>query len=302
MRIRQEVRLVVVGLLGFQLVASGGAVMLLGRMSPAIDQILTHNAKSVDAIEQMTLALAVNMASIDDRRSRFDAALARAKEDPISTGSMVFLTELERIAPRAIAAEADPATVGRAVELLRELSELNRTSMRTVSKRALRLGNAGAWAEVLLGISAFGLAIVLARRINRAIVAPLAELLDAVRDHSSGDRYRRCRAFGSSEIAELAEAFNDLLDRVSPLRREEVRAARDRMLLNYVLDRFEYPLLAVDSLGEVVAANRAGFEHLDQDPELARAIATVPAGGSMTEFSEVAIVQPGELWLVRPLA
>jgi hypothetical protein len=275
-------------------------VLLLGRMSPAIDEILTHNAKSVDAIEQMTMQLAITSASIADRRRRFETALARAKEDLISPGAGVFLNELERIAPSAISEVPDPVVVGRAIELLRELSEINRSSMRALSKRALRLGNAGAWAEVLLGISAFAMAIILARRINRSIVAPLAELLEAVRDHSSGDRYRRCRAFGSSEITELAEAFNDLLDRVSPLRREEVRAARDRTLLNYVLDRFEHPLLAVDSLGEVVAANRAGFELLDQDPEVARAIATVPMGGSMTEFSEVAIVQPGELWLVRP--
>jgi HAMP domain-containing protein len=302
MRIRQEVRLVVVGLLGFQLMASGGAVLLLGRMSPAIAEILTHDAQSVHAVEQMTLELSPTNASIESRRARFDAALARAKENQVEPMEGSLLAELERLAPRAIGDPADPIAVGRAVEILRDISELNRTSMRTLSRRALRLGNAGAWAEVLLGLSAFALAVILARRIDRSVVSPLAELLDAVRDHSAGDRYRRCRATGSAEINELAEAFNDLLDRVSPLRREEVRALRDRTLLNYVIDRFEHPLLAVDSLGEVVAANRAGFEQLDHDPELARAIANVPTGGSMTEFVEVAIVEPGELWLVRPQA
>ncbi len=302
MRIREEVRLVVVGLLGFQLVASGGAVLLLGRMSPAIDQILTHNAQSVQAIEQMTIQLAVTSAPVEDRRSRFDTALARAKENLSDASDAKLLGELEQLAPRIMTIEPDPVAVGRAVELLHSLSEINRASMHNVSKRALRLGAAGAWAEVLLGLAAFALAIILARRINRSIVHPFADLVEAVRDWTAGDRYRRCRVSGPSEVSELAEAFNDLLDRLSPLRREEVRASRDRALLNHVLDRFEYAVLAVDSLGEVVAANRAGLERLDHDPELAHAIATVPSGGSMTEFKEVAVVEPGELWVVRPQA
>ena len=300
MRIRQEVRFVVFGLLGFQLVASGGAVLLLGRMGPAIDEILTQNDQSVQAIEQMTLQLAITTAGVGDRRDRFEAALARAKEELTASSELPLLTELERLIPSAITESPDPVAVGRAVELLRDLSENQRAEMSRLSQRALRLGNAGAWAEVLLGLSAFLLAIILARRINRSIVAPLAELLDAVRDHSAGDRYRRCRTSGSSEITEIADAFNDLLDRVSPLRREEIRASRDRALLNHVLDRFEHALLAVNAHGEVVAANRAGFDRLDQDPELARALANVPSGGTMTEFKEVAVVEPSELWLVRP--
>ncbi len=300
MRIRQEVRLAVVGLLGFQLVASGGAVLLFGRMVPAIDQILTHNARAVEAIEQMTIQLAVTTSSITDRKNRFDAALARARENVTDRGDAKLLNELEQLSPKALNLDPDPVAVGRTVELLRALTETNRASMREVSKRALRLANAGAWAEVLLGFSAFVLALILARRIDRSIVRPFAELLEAVRDYSAGDRYRRSRALGSSEVGELSSAFNELLDRVSPLRREEVRASRDRALLNFTLDRFDHPLIAVDALGEVVAANRAGLERLDADRELARAIANITAGGSMFDFSEVAVIEPGELWLVRP--
>src|SRR5688500_18432489 len=108
MRIREEVRLAVVGLLGFQLVASGGAVLLIGRMSPAIDQILTHNAQAVQAIEQMTLQLAVTTSTVTDRRAKFDAALARAKESLSTPQEAAAMGEVEKIAPKIFTTNPDP--------------------------------------------------------------------------------------------------------------------------------------------------------------------------------------------------
>lgn len=302
MRIRHEVRLAVGALLGFQLVATGAAVTLLGRMSPAIDRILIENVASVKAVEQMLTELIVTTSTVADRRSRFNDALELAKNNITEPGEIPLLFDLEQVKTDALARNPDPAAVKQAVDLLLEISEINARSMRIANDRAQRLGIAGAWAETILGLSAFALAILFARRFDRKIVQPFAELVSATRDWMTGDRYRRARAEGAFEISELARAFNDLLDRVAPLRRERARSAQERALLNHLLDRMDTPMIAVDATGVVVAANRAGLDRLDVQPELPRALVDVPSGVRSESIADVKEIVPDELWLATVTA
>lgn len=299
MRIRQEVRLAVGALLGFQLLAAGAAVTLLGRMSPAIDRILVENVTSVKAVEVMLTELTVTTATVAERRERFDAALDLAKNNITEKGEIPLLAELEEIKDEALSQDPNPDAVKEAVDLLLEISEINNASMRTANDRAQQLGIAGAWAETILGLSAFALTILFARRFERKIVRPFAELLGATQDWMHGDRYRRARVEGAFEIAELSSAFNELLDRVAPQRRERARGAQERALLNYLLDQMEAPLLAVDATGVVVAASRAGLDRLDVEPGLPDALVRIPSGMQPDGIAEVKEIVPDELWLVK---
>ncbi|MGI8528719.1 MAG: sensor histidine kinase, partial [Geodermatophilaceae bacterium] len=65
------------------------------------------------------------------------------------------------------------------------------------------------------GMVAVGLGVVFARRMIR----PLTELTVAARELQAGDRTRRAVVGGSDEIAQLARAFNDLVESVE---REDV--------------------------------------------------------------------------------
>ena len=58
MRIRDEIRLGVGTLLLVQILLMFAAVGLLSRMTPAIDQILEDNERSIHAVERMLVVLA----------------------------------------------------------------------------------------------------------------------------------------------------------------------------------------------------------------------------------------------------
>src|SRR5690606_10406021 len=82
MRIRDEVRLGVGALLAIQVLTMIAAVALLARMTPAIDQILENNEKSIRAVERMLLVLAEpppGPGQPDLRRAHFERALAEAQ-------------------------------------------------------------------------------------------------------------------------------------------------------------------------------------------------------------------------------
>src|SRR5690606_15230316 len=95
----------------------------------------------------------------------------------------------------------------------RALVHLNRTAMHTVDLQAQRLGTAGAWAAVFVALFSFGASIFVLRRLEGRVVEPLEELGSVLEQVTSGDRFRRCRAFEApDEIAQALSAVNALLD------------------------------------------------------------------------------------------
>lgn len=79
------------------------------------------------------------------------------------------------------------------------------------------------WLLLLGGLGAGSIGVGAGVIASRRTVRPITELTSAARDLQAGDRHRRAEVAGSDEIAELARAFNDLVDSVE--REDAVRRA-----------------------------------------------------------------------------
>lgn len=79
------------------------------------------------------------------------------------------------------------------------------------------------WLLLLGGLVAGSIGVGAGLIASRRTVRPITELTSAVRDLQAGDRGRRASVAGTDEIAQLARAFNDLVDSVE--REDAVRRA-----------------------------------------------------------------------------
>jgi PAS domain-containing protein len=291
MRIRDEIRLAVGALLVIQVLTMIAAVALLARMTPAIDQILQDNDKSIRAVERMLLALtepAPAPGEPDLRRVRFERALAEAannitepSEEPV----------LERIVEHQDAALAgDPQALALLRAELWQLGDINRQSMLDANARAQRLGTAGAWALVFLGLIGVVFSIALLRRARGKLINPVYEIgsvLDACR---GGDRHRRYNPAGAStEFREIAEVVNLLVGEHFSARERgwDPGAKLDRVALLRLLDRSTDPTFVCDPSGVIAAANEVALEVLSgpAGAELRKAVARVCAGEAVDELT-----------------
>ena len=79
------------------------------------------------------------------------------------------------------------------------------------------------WLLLLGGLGAGSIGVGAGVIASRRTVRPITELTSAARDLQAGDRQRRAAVTGNDEIAQLARAFNDLVDSVE--REDAVRRA-----------------------------------------------------------------------------
>ena len=79
------------------------------------------------------------------------------------------------------------------------------------------------WLLLLGGLGAGSIGVGAGVIASRRTVRPITELTSAARDLQAGDRQRRAAVAGNDEIAQLARAFNDLVDSVE--REDAVRRA-----------------------------------------------------------------------------
>lgn len=90
---------------------------------------------------------------------------------------------------------------------------------------------AGVWQAwgvlAALGVVLIGVAVVVAERLGRSVVAPADAVATAARQLAAGDRDARAPEEGPPEIADVARALNGLADRIDALRAAEREAAAD---------------------------------------------------------------------------
>lgn len=265
MHIRTEVNAALAGLLALQLLTAAGAIGLLGRTGPAIEQILEENAASIRAVEQMQRALA----SPDPgaRQAQFEAALGRAQRNLTEEAERGPLDEIERRASRAMG--GDPRAREAALEALEALARINHDRMAQAEGEARRLSRAGAWAAVVLGLISFMIGVLVSRWLARRVLAPLDELASVAAAHEAGDPYRRATVRGASEeIVGVGQTLNQLLDERTQdtidrgwERDEELPHQR---ALSGMIDQLDRPAVILYQ-GRVLSANQPALEVLSDD-------------------------------------
>lgn len=290
MRVGRQLSLLTWLLVGVQVATSLAGIAMLDRMSPAIGRILRENVDSVRALEEMLTVLA---APGPADRAAFEAALVSAEGNVTEPEEPALLETIRGRSAAALAGE--PAARRAAVEALAELGRVNRAAMVRADGEALRIGSAGRWTLAFLALIGLAASLLSIRRANERLLAPLAELHAAVSAFRQGDLHRRCRALGPSELSDLLEGVDELLDRAERAAPAAPReATHDRAALLALLDRLGRPALILDASGALVAASASALDRLEGEGDaiLARLRAGEPAEGETLEpLGELALAQ-----------
>ena len=297
MRIRDEIRLGVGTLLAIQVLTMVAAVALLARMTPAIDRILEENEKSIRAVERMLLVLAEPPTSDpradESRHLRFDRALAEAQGNITEPSEEPVLERIAATHEAALVGDTEALATVRAE--LWALGDINRESMLAANASAKRLGTAGAWALVFLGLIGLVFSIAMMRRARGKLIHPVYELGAVLDACNRGDVHRRFNPAGASrEFQEVAEVVNALVAEhfAERDRAPEVARQLDRVALLRLLDDEPDATVVCDPSGAIAAANDAALERLggSEGPSLREALTRSCAG------------EPDAAWSVEPLA
>jgi len=278
MKAASEIRLGLGIMLGMQALMTLGAIGALSRMSPAIERIITENEVSIEAVEDMLAALASPDAA--QRRKDFEVALQKAR-DNVTEDEEKPLIEAIGNEGKAVLSGANTDS-GSLVRSLRALSDVNRSSMHRADDRAKRLGAAGAWTAVLIGLASFLASAFVFRRISRRILAPIEELRSVIEARRERDPHRRiAMRAATADLQSVGDALNDLIE----TRKEEGGArsdmlAAERAALILLLDRSTEAVAVVDRSGRIAAANTACDILLSSatGPRLKAMLESVPSG------------------------
>ncbi|MBN1970825.1 MAG: hypothetical protein JXR48_10875 [Candidatus Delongbacteria bacterium] len=198
----------------FNLLMSFGAVWLFVRMSPAIDDIIIRNEKSLEACEDMLVSL---IKGDDEYRQkvfieRFEKALGIAKNNITEKGedeAIKFIAEnyLESFSNKEIKSHV--------VDKISVLGNINRIAMDEANIRAQKIGNGGAWSIVFMSAIIFLIEIILIKSIGRNLIRPMNEVYEVIKSYKNGDIYRRCFTVNQpKEVTKLFETVNDHLDKI----------------------------------------------------------------------------------------
>lgn len=309
MKTASEIRTGLGVLVSAQMIVAFASIGLVTRMSPAIERILFENVRSTTAVERMYASIARRDCGLsqEDAEARFEEALGDEKRNITIDGEGVLAHRVDKAWRRGMRGDCGAMDV--VTENLDAIGELNRGEMAAQDIRAKRLGAAGAWATVILGLATFGISAMLSRRFIQRIAAPIGEIEAVLVAANQGDPYRRCRRMeGPAEFGAIAMRLNQLLDkRLAQDETEDPQLrAMDRCLLQHLLDRMPDAVVAVDRSGAVIAASDRAMDVIAGSGvnSLADALAISPDGDP--EISLIQRVEPfgkqqGFLVWLKPL-
>jgi hypothetical protein len=286
MRLRSEVSLGLALLLILQVVTSFSAIFLLDRVTPATADLLAENDASLAAIEDVLVGLLMDDHAAGRARAR--DGLQRARDNITEEGERAPLQALGEALPDAF--DGDKGARAVVIDAAAAVTATNREAMRRANAETLRLGATGSWAAAILGITGFVVGVVVARRLQGRVVAPVVDLASTLARVRVGEEGLRCSPQpGPRELRQLAEHVTWLIDRAQQPP-PPAPSVRDRQIIVALLDRVSGPAAIVGAAGAVVACNAAALARLDRAAIVA-ALDGAPSGWRAEPLD-------ADLWLV----
>jgi two-component system, NtrC family, sensor histidine kinase KinB len=274
-------------------IAVAAAVVSYLSLSQTLDRMLESNLQSMLAAQEMKDALreqeaAMGLLLAGDRpaallrfeaawqsfESAYSASLARSTE-PGETEAMQDMrrpaAEYRAAALELLRAEGveDDVRVLRyqmSVAPLRralirtadEVLELNATAIARTNARIKDEVQGAAWRSLGVTGATLLLALVLAMRLVRVALTPLASLAEQAGRIGTGEQERRLFVDRKDEIGKLSHAFNDMADRLQEARRiERRRLEAAEQMSDAALESLYDPVVVTDAQGRIVRLNRA---------------------------------------------
>ncbi|MGE3163405.1 MAG: hypothetical protein AB7O52_00715 [Planctomycetota bacterium] len=284
-----------------------GATALLGRMGPAIAEIMQANDYSIVAAEEVLVEFAraqgrpLSAASQEAVRrsvSRMNSNVTESAERPLIA---VIESHLER------AFEAREDAIERIVAAVSGILEVNRAAMHAADLEAQRLGGAGAWVVVGLGVASLWAIIAVFVRLGRRVLNPLLDLHEVLDLARRGDRFRRCRSRAAPlEVVQVTSAVNRLLDErgnhgVDAAQRGRSGDGALSSLLTQLVETFPEPVVLLHRDGTKAGLNSRAIARLagDEGGAITVALEAVAQGGAPEPGVLSANALGGAGWLCR---
>jgi signal transduction histidine kinase len=199
--------------------------LLVGRSQPPLQGLRALRAQKTAAA-----LLTARGRVAGDRLARL--GLGSHASDLAAGKSLSYNTSVDG---RAVLVEARPLGNGTGIVLAKTVGDATQAAQSLLRRELLAL---------LIGVAVAGLgAVILARR----LAAPLSRVADAARRLASGQRSVRVEPEGPVEVAEVAEAVNELAAAL------ETSEGREREFLLSVSHELRTPLTAVRGFGEALA-------------------------------------------------
>lgn len=194
-------------MISFNLILAFGAVWSFQRMSPEIKRVYERNVVSLEACENMFLALTGK--EVDN--AGFRKALAAAEDNITEQGEKETLERIRNELPEL--EKGDFETRERIAKEIRKLSDYNRQAVIASAEKAQRMRQTGAWGIVFLTFFFFIAALFFEQRLRRSLLLPLQEIDSVLEENRNGDKFRRCNdGDAPSDMKRLFRSINALLD------------------------------------------------------------------------------------------
>lgn len=255
MNARNELQLAISIVVLLNLTLAFGAVGLFARMGPAIDRILDENATSIVAAERMTLSLSKTTENLAELRPELQTELTRLSQNVTEPEEGEVIDKLSE----DLAQLEQPGGRERLLQHLVRVSEINHAAMERAGAAATRIGNAGAWAAVWVGLLSLSLTLVVLSRLRQRLIEPLEVVAAVLRDTREGDHRRRCHAIDAPpQLERIMEDLNRLLDQHEQLQRAEApreNELRYRHIIQGLLEQLPQPAAVSDPTGAVLFTN-----------------------------------------------
>lgn len=283
-----------------------GATALLGRMGPAIGRLLQANDYSNVAAENLLgeFARAGGQPFNEASRARARGSFEQIRGNVTESDERPWVAVIDARIEAAMAGDA--GAIDHVARALGEISAVNRRAMATADTETQRLGSAGAWAVVGLGMASLWASLVIFARLKRRVLSPIVDLHEVLTLSRKGDRFRRCRKSDSAfEIGQVTGSVNTFLDE-----RDELSFFADgrggssaalSALLTQIAESHPEPVVFVQRDGTKAAMNAQAHAILAEDEGVALAETFAELAATGTIDSAIAVAQPlgGAGWLCR---
>ena len=191
-----------------------GALYLIERIVPAIDEILNENAYSVSSVLQMqeSLLIATKESNNRDLEDEFWKAFQNAQSNVTIEGETHLLSEINALAISYW--KGDPSQLPSMALKLKQLADLNLSAMKEKNRQAKTIGLGGAWALGFLILFALIVQLSLQKRLFDSLIDPATDLFTVILDYKAGNPLRRFSGSQNvaKEIRQTGDRLNQILD------------------------------------------------------------------------------------------
>lgn len=283
------------------LIISLGTMGLFLRMTPAIETILQDNVPSIMATHGMFNALSMRHLNPEQERERFFTALQLARDAAHRDDEYALINKVRALGEKVFTGE-DKYLPSLTVAL-KELADVNHEAMIKRDNEARRLGNAGAWAVMMMGFFGFSGTLFAMSRIRQHVLEPIDDTYNALVAFERGETRRRAHLSRSApyEIAEIIRSANHLMDEImaTSIRRTQKGPGPDYAnVARMLFERLPEPAILLGAKGEVLLSNHAALEFLlaadgESLRQHLRQLIEVEGGETVSEFTKEG--EPGKL-------